>query len=223
MSGGKGGTQTTTVQLPEVLERAARENLAMADQVGRLGYMPYLGPTVAGLSPGQRGATANTNQAAQAFGLPQAGNPDSYMIGEAFNNGSAYGAAPLYRAGVGALTPQQNEAILGFLNPALRASAAQLAGLDPSQLNLSGGTGSKGGKTAGSVFRNALRSGQGRLNFNGGGDYSVGELAAMSGAASGGGFNYQDTYDRQMSQYTNNPGISVGYGTTAGQAVSNAR
>jgi hypothetical protein len=39
---------------------------------------------------------------------------------------------------------------------------------------------------------------------------------------SSGGFNYQDTYDKQMSQYTSNPGISVGSGNNPSQALSRA-
>jgi hypothetical protein len=227
MSGGKGGTQTTKIELPEVLDRAARENLELANQVGRLGYTPYMGPTVAGLSPAQRATMANTNQAAQAFGMAQAGNPDSYMIGEAFNDGAAYGAAPIYRAGVGALTPEQHRAILSVVDPSLRSSAA-MSGVDVAGLGATpdvSSPGGKGGKGASAAPQQSLAE---RLRLNqgsGGNDYSAAELASMYGTSSGGGGSrsYQDTYDRQMSQYTSNPGISVGYGSSASSALSDAR
>jgi hypothetical protein len=75
MSGGKGGTQTTEVRLPKAIERASAENLALADEIGRIGFVPYQGPTVAGLSSGQQAAMANTNAGAGAFGLAQANIP----------------------------------------------------------------------------------------------------------------------------------------------------
>ena len=111
-----GFTQTTQTALPRVLDQAARENLAMADDVGRLGFMPNLGPTVAGFSPGQRAAMYNTNQAAQAFGMQQAGDVDDYMMGESFNDGAAYGGAPVYEQMLAGLTPEQRASIMSFIS-----------------------------------------------------------------------------------------------------------
>ena len=136
MSGGKGSsTQTTEVKLPPFLEKAAKENIAMADEVGRLGFMPNLGPTVAGFSPGQRAAMDNTNQAAQAFGMQQAGDVDDYMMGESFNDGAAYGGAPVYDQMLAGLTPEQRAAIMSFISSDVGGTHS--AGT---------GTGGKGGK-----------------------------------------------------------------------------
>lgn len=79
MSGSKGGTTTQEIRLPEAIERASAENLAMADEVGRIGYVPYQGPTVAGMSDTQQASLANTNAAAQAFGMASAPPPMSYQ------------------------------------------------------------------------------------------------------------------------------------------------
>ena len=71
MSGGKGGSQTTVQQqtMPAWLQQAAQENLAQAKIAGKIGYMPYYGPDVAGLAPQQEQAMRNTFNAQQAFGL----------------------------------------------------------------------------------------------------------------------------------------------------------
>jgi len=66
--GGKGGSTTSETKIPAWLQDAAKKNLAKADAVSELGYMPYYGPDVAAFSPTQEAAWANTNQAANAFG-----------------------------------------------------------------------------------------------------------------------------------------------------------
>lgn len=69
MSGGKGGEQTTTVDVPQWMEDAARQNLAMGQRVAGIGYMPYYGPDVAAFSPMQTAAMQNTANLASAFGM----------------------------------------------------------------------------------------------------------------------------------------------------------
>lgn len=104
MAGGKGGTQTTQVQLPKSLERAANENLALADAVGQLGYIPYTGPTVAGLTDPQRASMANTHAAASAFGLATAptgaigtpGGPQSPSQAATPSQGTDTAGNPMY-------------------------------------------------------------------------------------------------------------------------------
>lgn len=71
--GGKGGSQTTQVQLPPFLEDAAKRNLARADEIAQLGFVPFSGPDVAALTPQQQAAMQGTAQAAGAFGLPGGG------------------------------------------------------------------------------------------------------------------------------------------------------
>ena len=69
MSGGKGGKTTTKVELPKELADAARKNLAVAEKVGQVGYVPYIGPTIAALAPEQQAAMQNNAAAAGAFGM----------------------------------------------------------------------------------------------------------------------------------------------------------
>lgn len=89
----KGGTTTQEVRLPEAIERASGENLALANEIGRIGYVPYQGPTVAGMSDMQQASLANTNAAADAFGLASAPPPMSYQPQtQAVENGQEQGS-----------------------------------------------------------------------------------------------------------------------------------
>ena len=69
MSGGKGGTQTQAQQMPKFLEDAAKYNIDMAKQAGKIGYMPYYGPDVAALTPQQEQAMRGNFSAQQAYGM----------------------------------------------------------------------------------------------------------------------------------------------------------
>lgn len=103
--GGKGGSSTTSVQIPQWLENAAQQNLARADRVAQLDFMPYFGPDVAAMTPMQQAAMQNTNQAALAFGTAA---PTDAMAGipaaQTFAGGlQGYSSAPLYQQSVEAL------------------------------------------------------------------------------------------------------------------------
>ena len=78
MSGGKGGSNTSSVQIPAWLEGPAKENLAKAKQASEVGYMPYYGPDVAAQNANQLLGNQATYDAAAAFGLvPQGGNANA--------------------------------------------------------------------------------------------------------------------------------------------------
>lgn len=118
--GGKGGSQTTKVQLPSWVEDAAKSNLARADQIAQLGYTPYYGPDVAAFTPTQEAAFAGTNAAASAFGMPSAaatGMPQSQNFGGV----QGYSSAPMYQDALAALqqqAPGQFAAMQNmFINP----------------------------------------------------------------------------------------------------------
>ena len=70
MAGGKGGSTTSTVEVPQYIEDAARRNLERADLISQIGYVPYYGPEVAAMTPAQEAAFASTQQLGSAFGLP---------------------------------------------------------------------------------------------------------------------------------------------------------
>lgn len=66
---GKSSKQTTEVEIPEFLKQASEKAINYADAAGKIGYVPYQGPTVAALAPQQLQAMSMNNSAASAFGL----------------------------------------------------------------------------------------------------------------------------------------------------------
>ena len=121
----KGGS-STSVEIPEYIENAARNNLQRADFVSKLGYVPQsFGPTVAAFTPMQQSAFGNTAAAADAFGLGTPTGADIYGGMGAptqFANGvSAYSAAPIFNqtmADFAAARPGQFNAINSmFIDP----------------------------------------------------------------------------------------------------------
>ena len=128
MSGGKGGGSTTKVTVPEWLEEAAQRNMARADEVARIGYVPYYGPDVAGMGPGSIAAGGGINAAASAFGMP---TMDMGPAPQDFGGIPAYSSAPLYQASLDQLrmtNPAQYAMLTqGFLAPPPVAAPAPVA------------------------------------------------------------------------------------------------
>ena len=153
MSGGKGGSSTTKVEVPQYIEDAAKANLARADEIAQIGYTPYYGPDVAAFTPMQQASFQNTADAAGAFGMAAPasqqdiyggmGAPTTYAGGV-----RGYSSAPMYEQSVSELQrqrPGQYEALMApFINP--------VSGADPAAPF---GDGSAAGKGGGSV-RSAL-------------------------------------------------------------------
>lgn len=129
MSGGKGGSSTTSAQIPKWLESAARQNIARADEIAQIGYVPYYGPDVAAMTPMQLAAGGNINTAASAFGLGAPTSPTAGMP-RATNYGgmAAYSSAPLYEQSLRELRarrPGQFAALQEpFINPRTGAPPA---------------------------------------------------------------------------------------------------
>ena len=69
MAGGKGGSSTTKVEIPQYIEDAARRNLIKADDIAAMGSVPEYGPSVAAFTRMQDAAFRNTADAASTFGL----------------------------------------------------------------------------------------------------------------------------------------------------------
>jgi|11_taG_2_1085331.scaffolds.fasta_scaffold00994_4 hypothetical protein len=120
----KGGSTSSSVEIPAWLENAAIENINRARDVQRIGYTPYYGPDVAAFSPMQTQAMQATGMGAEAFGLapsgfdPMAGMPQA----QEFAGGlMGYSSAPLYEQSVDMLRqqrPAQAAALEGlFIDP----------------------------------------------------------------------------------------------------------
>ena len=97
---GKGGS-STSVQIPQYIEDAAKRNLNRADKISSLGNVPLsFGPTAAAFTPMQQSVFTNTADQALSFGLsaPSGNNvmggmdaPTTYA-----NGVSAYSGYPIY-------------------------------------------------------------------------------------------------------------------------------
>lgn len=107
MSGGKGGSRTSSVEIPGYIEDASKRNIARAEQAQQLGYQPYYGIDVAGFNPTQEAAAQMNIDAARTFGmLPQGqqnltayqGMPQAQEMGGLFG----YSSAPMFEQAVAA-------------------------------------------------------------------------------------------------------------------------
>ena len=120
MSGGKGGTKTSTVEIPEYIERAAQRNLNRAEQIAQMGYVPYYGPDVAAFTPMQEAAMQNVASAAGAFGLatPTGASVTGMPSATEYAGGiRGYSSAPLFeqaQAELAARRPAQKSYIDSF-------------------------------------------------------------------------------------------------------------
>ena len=108
MSGGKGGSQTTEVAVPDYVDAAARANLNRATDVGNVGNVVYRGPDVAAFSPMQQSAFQNTANMANAFGMAAPTDQAAIMGGmgeptQYANGVSGYSSAGIYDAALEAL------------------------------------------------------------------------------------------------------------------------
>jgi len=121
MSGGKGGSQSAQVQIPQWAEDAARQNIARAQAVQNMPYAPIMGPTMAGFTSGQKAGMESQAALAQRMGIiPQSYDVASgYMPGEidAGNGLTAYASYPGAKERVLAAFEE---------NPALRRSYESL-------------------------------------------------------------------------------------------------
>ena len=105
MSGGKGGGQTTENTIPEWAKQPTIRNLARAEEVQKIGYMPYYGPDIAAFNPTQQTAMQSNMDAAAAFGLAAPGQDAMAGMPEAqdFGGISGYASAPIFEQAVNEL------------------------------------------------------------------------------------------------------------------------
>jgi hypothetical protein len=190
-----GGSQTQKTEIPQWLEDASRENIAMGNQVAGLGYVPYFGPDVAAFTPMQQASFQNTGQAANAFGMAGGGMTGMEGMPQAqqFAGGvSGYSSAPMFQETMAALeanNPGQFAAIQNmFINPQTGAGGMRpqmQAQQAPQQYSGGGGDGGRyaapsGGGGGGSI---GGYSSIGDM-FNGGGAGASGDQYSGGGRVS---------------------------------------
>jgi len=102
MAGGKGGSTTSTVTIPEYIEAAAQRNLNKAERISQIGYTPYYGPDVAAFTPMQQAGFQNVADTAGAFGMAGGGMSQQDIMGgmgpaTTYEGGvQGYSSAPIY-------------------------------------------------------------------------------------------------------------------------------
>jgi hypothetical protein len=98
--GGKGGSQTSSTQIPDWMAAPIQRQIGSIERTQGLGYTPYYGPDVAAINPQEIAAMGNTNMAANAFGLGSAGLGDitgALPTARTFSDGvSAYSGGNLF-------------------------------------------------------------------------------------------------------------------------------
>lgn len=126
MSGGKGGSTTSEVKVPQYIEDAGKANLARADELARIGYTPYYGPDVAAFTPMQQAAFQGTSDMANAFGMATPASQQDIYGGmgapaQYANGVQGYSSAPMYQQSIDQLQaarPAQYEALNApFIDP----------------------------------------------------------------------------------------------------------
>lgn len=102
MSGGKGGSQTSQVEIPAYLENASKKSLNRAEATQNIGYMPYMGPDVAAFTQPQQQAMQSNIDAAAAFGLVDPGLDAMAGMPQAqdFSGVQGYSSFPMYQMAV---------------------------------------------------------------------------------------------------------------------------
>jgi len=140
-----GGKNTTTTEIPEYIREPLVRALAQAEEVGKIGYTPYRGATVAAMTPNQQAAMASTNDAASAFGMRTAAPSQFSQSATDYGGGMmGYGTGALYDNAVGQFagtSPDQHKALSDQFVPQGHGQAFfDARGPQP-------GTSSKGGAT----------------------------------------------------------------------------
>jgi len=146
MSGGKGGSTSSTVTIPQYIEDAARANLAKADEISKIGYTPYYGPDVAAFTPMQQAGFQNTAGMADAFGLAGGGTGMEGMPAPTTYAGGiqGYSSAPIFEQSVAELEarrPGQYAAINApFIDPVTGAQPMSPYGTGAADAGYAAGT-----------------------------------------------------------------------------------
>ena len=160
MSGGKGGSQTTQVEIPKYIEDASRANIAQGKEISQIGYTPYYGPDVAAFTPMQAAAMQSAADFGSAFGLmPQMDAMAGMPQAQTFEGGvRGYSSAPLYEQAVAELAARRpgQAALINrqFVNPyGTGTDVTRIPGFD-GMIDDSGGY---GGGYGGGDFANGRR------------------------------------------------------------------
>lgn len=147
--GGKGGSNTSAQSIPDWVQGPAQDNLAKAKLAGEIGYMPYYGPEVAGLSPMQTQGMQRTQDAMAAYGMAPQGSQYQSSLPEQTTMGgvSGYGSGNLFDAAVAELAlrnPEMAARYASAMSPVVRPQPPAPVQAPAGILNNIGGYGENG-------------------------------------------------------------------------------
>lgn len=138
--GGKGGGSTSRQEIPKYIEEPTKRNLRRAEVAQNIGYMPYIGPDLAAMSPTQLAARENVMGAASAYGLstPTAGTglPEATDFGGGIVGYSSYPLFDQAREELRKRDPNQMaiyESLFGDPDPQRTNSAEPVVSTRPRQ------------------------------------------------------------------------------------------
>jgi len=218
----KGGSTSSTTQLPSWLEDAAKSNLSRANYASQLGYMPYYGNDVAAFSPMQTQGMSQTGQMAQAFGMapqgfdPLAGIPTPTVDPQGF---SGYSSGNMFDNAMSELQQRRRGQAAAynsmFIDPYLGAAPNV-------QFTPFGSVASGVAPSAAKEASNYTMGTQGDVTNSAGNSFNIsadGYLVPVGDQFAAGGYNIaNDGSDGGMSYvgntfgYQSNPFVSIGYG-----------
>jgi hypothetical protein len=115
--GGKGGKKEEKTEIPQWIRDPAIRNLARAEAVQQLPYMPYYGPEVAAFTPAQNAAFDANIGAGEAFGLlaPNTLTATSGMPTPTdFDGFTGYSSQPIYESALAELKAKQPDAVAQY-------------------------------------------------------------------------------------------------------------
>jgi hypothetical protein len=191
MSGGKGGSQTSEVTVPQYIEDAARANLNRAGDVANIGPIRYEGPDVAAYSPMQMAAARGLSDTASAFGVAGGGMSDQDLRGgmpeptEFAGGVRGYSSAPMYDESMAAFK-ERSPGQYDFINSLF---------VDP----VTGELGSRAGSQPEAPAPQGVGLGTTNYGGNSGGTSLAEEAIARARASqtAGGGYtSFSDMFDR---------------------------
>jgi len=231
--GGKGGSTTSEVKIPQWVQDASKANLARADEISQIGYTPYYGADVAAFNPMQQASFANTSNAADAFGMAGGGLTGMEGMPQAqdFNGVMGYSSAPLYQGAVDQLQaqrPGQFDAIMSqFIDP-VTGQGGRPAQVQPQMQapQYSGGGGGGGSNNMGSMGGGGggiFNTRQGP-NPNGSAGYGAGGFSSFGDMFDGGGAGQSgDTFQGGVSNISNRVATPRGSGGSSSSGMGGGK
>ena len=226
----KGGSTTSSVTVPEYIEDAARSNLAEAEKIRKIGYVPNYGPEVAAFTPMQQAAFQNTADTASAFGTA-GGNMSQQDIRGGMPEATTYAggvrgysSAPIFEQSLRALgenRPGQKAAIDNmFIDPFSGVAGSNLQSpIDYTPVSGDLGGISRGETGGGGGGGGGGGNGGGGVGVGGGGTFLGGDYLGGSEIAETSLINSDLTDDQFFDIFESGdgvPAVSVGSGGTPG-------